>query len=142
MRLSMLVPLCAVLLTAPPALAAGEAVAPAFGAPAGSLLNVAMSLIVVIGAIALCGWLYRRTQVLRGGPGGEVFRLVASQALGPRERIVVVEVGGKQLVLGLTASQVSTLHVFDDPVIRRPAGAPAGSFAERLKQLMRGGAAR
>ncbi len=139
MRLPMLLPFCTALPAVRPALAAGEAGAPAFGAPAGSLLNVAVSLIVVIAAIALCGWLYRRTQALRGGPAGEVFRLVASQALGPRERIVVVEIGGKQLVLGLTASQVSTLHVFDDPVIRRPAGTPAGSFAERLKQLMRGG---
>lgn len=117
---------------------------PAFAAPpaAGGIANVLVSLVLVIAAVLLCGWLYRRTQGLRGGPAGGVFRIVASQALGPRERIVVVEIAGKQLVLGMTASQVSTLHVFDEPVVRRPVtdrNRADGSFAERLRSMLRGG---
>src|SRR5690606_17730937 len=127
-----------------PALAQATA-GPALGTPGTGLAQLALSLLVVIGAIVACGWLYRRTQGLRGGPGGGVFRIVASQALGPRERIVVVEIAGKQLVLGLTASQVSTLHVFDEPVVARApdgAGRAGGGFAERLRAAMqRGGSA-
>jgi flagellar protein FliO/FliZ len=128
-------------LAAEPALAQATAT-PAFGsAPATGLAQVALSLLVVIAAIVACGWLYRRTQGLRGGPGGGVFRVVASQPLGPRERIVVVEIGGKQLVLGLTASQVSTLHVFDEPVVARTPGGQGNErggagFAARLRAAM------
>jgi flagellar protein FliO/FliZ len=124
--------------------AASEIGAPALPAPVGGgdLLSVAASLTVVIGAIVLCGWLYRRTQGLGGASGG-VFSIVASQALGPKERIVVIEVADRQLVLGMTATQISTLHVFDTPVIQRPAGlrtrAGGANFAERLKAILRGG---
>ncbi len=126
------------------AAAAAEAGAPSFAAPAGpaGILNVVVSLLVVVAAVVLCGWLYRRTQGLRGGPGGEVFRVLASQALGPRERVVVVEIGGKQLVLGMTASQVNTLHVFDEPVVpdgnARQPGRLESAFAERLRSMLRG----
>ena len=124
--------------------AAAEAGAPSFAAPAGpaGILNVLVSLVVVVAAVLVCGWLYRRTQGLRGGPGGEVFRVLASQALGPRERVVVVEIGGKQLVLGMTASQVNTLHVFDEPVVSpgnaRQPGKLESAFAERLRSMLRG----
>ncbi len=144
----MRVPFAALLLLAPdvePALARAAASGPGVvTAPdAGSIASVVVSLVLVVGAILACGWLYRRTQGLRGAAGGGVFRIVASQALGQRERIVVVEVGGKQLVLGVTSAQVSALHVFDEPVVfaaapRRPGGTDA-SFAERLKAIVRGG---
>jgi flagellar protein FliO/FliZ len=123
--------------------AANEIGAPALPAPVGGgdLLNIAASLLVVIAAIVLCGWLYRRTQGLGGASGG-VFSVVASQALGPKERIVVIEVADRQLVLGMTATQISTLHVFDTPVIKRPAGLNSrpdgGNFAERLRAILRG----
>ncbi len=130
------------------AAAAAEPAAPSFAPPAGAtgLLNVFASLLVVIAAVLLCGWLYRRTQSMRRGPGGEVFRVLASQALGPRERVVVVEIGGKQLVLGMTATQVNTLHVFDEPIMphakERSGQAHGGriesAFAERLRAMLRG----
>lgn len=107
----------------------------------GEIANVTFSLFVVIGAILLCGWLYTRTRSLRGQQG-DVFRIVATQPLGPKERIVVIEVANKQLVLGMTASQVSTLHVFDEPVVQPPPGRLSrgtdASFAVRLKSILRG----
>lgn len=108
-------------------------------ASTGDLLSVAVSLFVVIGAILLCGWLYKRSQGLRGQSGG-VFSIVASQALGPKERIIVIEVANKQLVLGMTATQVSTLHVFDEPVVQRRTGRrnerSDSSFADRFKSIL------
>lgn len=48
--------------------------------------------------------------------------MVGSLALGTRERAVMVEVAGQQLLLGVTPGQVTTLHVFDVPVIGANAG--------------------
>lgn len=127
-----------------PAIAAvaEEVGAPTLPAPVGSgdLLNVTVSLFVVIAAIMLCGWLYKRSQGLRG-PGGDVFSIVASQPLGPKERIVVIQVADKQLVLGMTATQVSTLHVFDEPVVQRKDELRNGqNFGDRFKASLRGAA--
>lgn len=104
---------------------------------ADSLLGLAMlgkttlALALVIGAIFFCSWLLRRL-----GPGrqwaGQRLKVVSSTQLGPRERLVIVEVQGTWLVLGVTAQQISKLHELP----AAPAGASAEtaglSFAERL----------
>ncbi len=111
------------------------------GAPIGfgELLGVGASLIMVIGAVVTAGWLYARSSRLRGA-GSSVINILAAQPLGPKERIVLVEVGGKQLVVGMTAAQVQTLHVFDEPVVQAAEKtAPSGAFADRLRALMKGG---
>lgn len=99
------------------------------------VLTVGTGLMLVIGAILLTGWLYSRTQKLRGAGSG-LIRIVASQALGTKERVLLLEVGGKQLLVGMTSSQVQTLHVFDEPVAI--AEVEAGGFAERLRASLKG----
>lgn len=45
-------------------------------------------------------------------------KVVSALPLGTRERLMLVDVGGKQLLLGVTATQINTLHVFDEPVVQ------------------------
>jgi len=110
-------------------------------APAGfdatSLLSFGSSMVAVIGAILLLGWLYRRSQAYRGG-SASVINIIAAQSLGPKERILLVDVAGEQLVLGMTASQVQTLHVLSEPVVSEEPVALSGGFAERLRASIRG----
>lgn len=104
------------------------------------LLSLAASLLVVIGTIVVLGWLYSRSKLF-GGPANDAISIVASRALGSKERLMVVEVGGKQLLVGMTATQVQTLHVFDAPVVdaenAAATGGLAGGFAGRLKTALR-----
>lgn len=74
--------------------------------------------VLFVGAVALLPWLVRRIQRRQGGlasAGGVGSRVLASVALGPQQRVVTVETGGPQervvLVLGVTAQQISCLHV-------------------------------
>lgn len=117
--------------------AAAEQQAPVLRPPPGTpdVLSVATSLVLVVGAIFLVGWLYSRTQRLRGSAGGDI-RIVAAQALGTKERIVVVQLAGKQLVVGVTPSSINTLHVFDDEVIEGAAPAMGRAFAGRLRAAL------
>ena len=119
---------------------AQEAAPPSLQPPIGSgdILSVGASLIVVVAAIMLCGWLYSRSQGLRVRGGG-VISIIATQPLGPKERILLIEVANKQLIVGMTSSQVSTLHVFDEPVVRQEANSEQrGNFSDRLKGILRG----
>jgi flagellar protein FliO/FliZ len=110
---------------------------PVLPSPIGSpdILNVGGGLLIVVLAIVLVGVLYARTQGRRGGSNG-VISVVASQAIGPKERILVVEVADKQLLLGMTTASVRTLHVFEEPMIF--ASDPVTGFASRLRSVMRG----
>jgi len=106
---------------------------PAFGS-APDLLSVAGSLFVVVAVIVALALLVARVNRLRAS-SGDVVTVVASQALGPKERLLVVEVADKQLLLGMTSNSVATLHVFDEPIIQKSEAVI--SFSSRLKAALR-----
>ncbi len=67
-------------------------------------------------------WVRKRMAPVGSGEGADL-RLVSQLALGPQQRVVVVEVSGPsgpvQLTLGVTPQQISVLHT--QPVAASPA---------------------
>ncbi len=99
-----------------------------------SLLSLGASLVIVVGAVIVLGWLYSRLRFNSGGPDN-LINVVGSRALGPKERLVLIEVGGQSLLVGITATQVRTLHTFEEPVAVAPASKKSG-FADRLRSAV------
>jgi flagellar protein FliO/FliZ len=97
---------------------AGSAV-PALGA--GAVLQTLIGLVVVIALVFGCAWLARRLGLQPGQRGGLV-KTIGSTSLGGKERVTVVEVGDRWLVLGAAPGNVRLLYAM-------PAGANAGSHA-------------
>jgi flagellar protein FliO/FliZ len=120
---------------ATPALAA----APAAPEPmaAANLFQLLFGLIVVLIAIGVTALLLRRLGRLPQGPGA--LRVIAGLSLGARERAVLIQVGDKQILLGVAPGRVQALHVLERPVESAVPPGAAGGFAERLAQLMKGG---
>lgn len=113
------------------ATAATSPVVPALGA---SVLQMLFGLAVVIAVLLACLWLLRRLSVPRGSVTPAV---LGATAVGPRERVVLVEVGERVLVLGVAPGRVSRLH--DLPRAELPAAAPAAAgegFAGWLQQAV------
>ncbi len=107
--------------------------------PAGvpGVLGFGASLLFVIAAILLAGWLYTRMQGVRGGTS-KVINILATQSLGTKERIVLIGIGDKQIVVGMTATQLQTLHVFEQPVVSMAERQNGSAFAERLVAAIKG----
>lgn len=124
---------CLFALVASPAFAAA-APTPA-EVDAGGLLRVCLSLAVVIALILAAGWVLRR---LQGGGvrAGGTLRCIESIAVGMKERVVLVQAGEKQMLLGVAPGNVRTLHVFDQPIaVTTPnAVSPAAAFKTVLSQ--------
>lgn len=79
-----------------------------------SLVQVTLALMLMVGLILGLAWLARRfAQPLF--QQNKQLRLIASLSLGVKEKIILVEVEGKQLVLGVTPQQITSLHVMDIP---------------------------
>ena len=111
------------------------ATAPAVGSVSGQLTQLVLGLLLVIGLIFLLAWLMRRVQ--RIGPGnGQVIELVGSRALGPRDRLVLVQVGEEQILLGITPGRITPLHVLKTPVDAVKTEAATPEFAQRLMELL------
>ena len=106
-----------------PALAVAETVATAVTAPtaqgngmnAMTIMNVFGSLIIVLGLLFGLAWLYKKLALKL--PGSSHIKIVSSVMLGPRERILVIEVQGKQRVLGVTSNQINMLFELDQPLV-------------------------
>jgi len=95
--------------------AAPQATAHAVASGAGSVGQVTLSLLLVLAAVFAAAWLVRRLRGL-GKFGSQVITVLADVGLGPKERAVLVQVGSKQLLLGVAPGRVSTLYVLDEPV--------------------------
>jgi flagellar protein FliO/FliZ len=107
-------------LAAPMVFAAEKFAAPeASQAPAavgaGSLTQVTLSLLLVLGIVFAAAWVTRRLRGF-GKFGNGALHVVTEIAVGTKERVVLVQVGNKQLLLGVAPGRVSTLHVLDEPV--------------------------
>ena len=99
--------------------------------------EVLAALLLVVVAIVVASWLMRRINGV-GLRGNVTMRVISAMPLGQRERLVLVEVGGTQLLLGVTAQGISHLHEFDPPIepgrIRDEAADV--DFATRLRQSL------
>lgn len=108
---------------------------PVISAP--DIVSLAVSLVVVVAAVVGLGWLYSRMR-FSGGGSGELINVVASRALGPKERLLLVQVDDQQLLVGITATQIRTLHSFDKQVVVDEVVIDSPGFADRLKTAIRG----
>ncbi|SCY55328.1 flagellar protein FliO/FliZ [Pseudomonas sp. NFACC37-1] len=116
---------------------ATAAVAPAAGSGvAGQLAQLVLGLLLVLGLIFFLAWLLRRVQQAGPTGKGQVIDIVGSRALGPRDRLVLVQVGNEQILLGLSPGTITALHVLKEPV-QVPTSEPASpEFAQRLMELL------
>ncbi|WP_111640545.1 flagellar biosynthetic protein FliO [Marinimicrobium alkaliphilum] len=99
------------------------------------LLNVTLGLGAIVLLILGLAWLVRRL-----GQGGLMhnphMKVLATMPMGTRERLMVVDVAGQQLLLGVTATQITLLHTFDEPVIAPGESAYSSEFGRKLKALL------
>lgn len=120
-------------------LASQPLVAASSPTPVSSLLQVILGLAVVLAAIVGLAWLFRR---MSGGMlgGSNRLRVVSGVLVGQREKVVIVELEGEWLVLGVTSHSVNLLTKMDRPP---DAGTevvqPGEPFARWLKAAMEKG---
>ncbi|EQM78033.1 flagellar biosynthetic protein FliO [Pseudomonas stutzeri] len=123
------------LLLALPAMAAEPAASMSSAGMGAQMSKLLLGLLLVIGLIFLLAWLLRRVQQLNPR-GNQAIKLISSHALGPRERLVLVQVGSEQVLLGLSAGRITPLHVLKEPVHLPDAEPASPEFAQRLMELL------
>lgn len=117
------------------ALGAGSQPAPGF-AGAGQVGKMMAGLLLMIALIVgLAAVLKRVNGLQRSLPGA--IRVVSATSIGARERLLLVEVGGRQLLVGAAPGRLQTLLVLDEPVAAPPpVHGEANGFAARLRDAL------
>ncbi len=82
------------------------------------LFQVFGSLLVVFGCIFGLIFLLKK---LNGLPVGQKapIHVLGSVRVGSREKIVLIEAGEQQLLVGVATGNIRTLHTFDQPIVDR-----------------------
>ncbi|GAA0815648.1 hypothetical protein GCM10009111_14250 [Colwellia asteriadis] len=78
---------------------------------AGSMI---LSLLMVLALIIVSAFVLKRFNLVQ--QGGSQLKVITSLSLGAKERVVVVQAGDKQLLLGVTAQQISLLDTLEEPL--------------------------
>ncbi|MEO3991881.1 flagellar biosynthetic protein FliO [Pseudocitrobacter cyperus] len=105
-------------------------------------MTVSGALALIVLLLVVLAWVTRRSGLARrlNDARGNM-TLVATQSLGPRERLVLVDVGEQRLVLGVTASQITCLATQARPenAVQETAPTAFPLMLDKLRQKYRPG---
>ena len=101
-----------------------------------SLWQLTLGMLLVLGLIVAIAWLLKRSGRFQVAAGGGL-RILGGLSMGTRERVVLLQVGETQLLVGVAPGRVQTLHVLDKPLesMRDTASAVPG-FADQLGRFL------
>ena len=109
----------------------------------GHVANWVLGLIVVLSLFFTCIWFMKKMGVMSVNAKDNM-KIVAGLSLGGREKILLVQVGKKQLVLGVAPGTVNNLLVLEgeDCVFQERLDTNTqqaeNDFSQKLKQMMKG----
>lgn len=118
--------------------AASPAPASGFG---GMLAQMVLVLLLVLGLLLALAWVLRRAGLVQGAANGHL-KVLGAVSVGARERVMLVQVGQEQLVIGVTAAEISLLHLLAEPIDvsaaseTSPVSSVTEGFAQRLQQAL------
>lgn len=98
------------------------------------LLQVIGSFVVVILLLIGVLVLLRRFNGVSSQMSGNM-RVVSSVGVGQRERVVLLQVGDEQILVGVGPGNVRKIHAFDEPVVE-PSASTTPSFSDVWKVAM------
>ncbi len=98
----------------------------------GYLLQLVGGLLIVILCIVVLAWVARRFSRLQRSSDGRM-EILGTLSMGARERVVLLRVGGQQLLLGVAPGRINTLRVI------KPSGKTVNdgqvTFADTLQSI-------
>lgn len=115
--------------------------------PGSVLAQTLVGLLLVVGLIFGFAFLARKLNLTQFGQT-KGMKIIAGLSLSAREKVVLVQVGDKQVLLGVAPGNVNLLQVFDDPVLapeaassRTSSNAPdiTSEFAQKLSEILKFG---
>jgi flagellar protein FliO/FliZ len=114
---------------------AEPAAAPAVGVTLGHTLKLLGGMLAVLAMIGVCAWVLKQLPIVRNQRGGTL-KVLESVSLGTRDRMLLVDVEGTRLLIGVGATGMACLHV-----LGARAAAAAPDFATHMQQSMQSHAA-
>jgi len=105
------------------------------------LIKLTGGLMLVVAVIFALAWMVKRLNLTQHSQNG-LLRIVAGLTVSSKDRIVLVQVGEEQILLGLSPGRIEKLHTLADPVRIEEEPGQITPFADKLNSLMSKGKAK
>ena len=103
-----------------------------------NLMQVTFGLFVIILLITAVAWFIRRFGNFQIAAKGNL-RIIGGLPLGARERVVLIQVGSEQIVLGVAPGRIEKIHVLENLVpIEESSQLVKSHLAMRLSEVIKG----
>lgn len=106
-------------------------------------LSVSLGLIFILFLIFSMAWFLRKMGYSNMTGQGQL-KVVATLNFGQKEKIALIQVGKQQLLVGMTATQINTLHVLNEAIeeteikqAENETGQGNNHFAEKLSSFIK-----
>lgn len=100
------------------------------------MMQLTVGLIIVLLGVVALAWIMKRMSGIQRSASGNI-RVLEGLAIGPRERIVLIQAGDEQLLVGIAPGNIQKLHVMEQPVeVSSTADSASTPFAMRLAEAL------
>jgi len=99
-----------------------------------AILQMLLGLALIIGLLFFGAFALRKLNGGKGFGNSGPLRVVGGLMIGPRERIVMIEVGESWIVIGIVPGQIKTLHTLPKGELPATQGGTK-PFGQWLKQM-------
>lgn len=98
--------------------------------------QIVISLVLVLLIIFVSAWLLRRYGRFPGVADGNL-KVLGALSVGQRERILLLQVGDEQVLVGVTSSRITRLHQLEEPIEVKDNAPVSSPFAQRLQEALK-----
>jgi len=104
----------------------------------GYLMQLVIGLFIVLLCIVALAWFAKKMKHFNPLVDGSL-KVIGGLSMGSRERVALLQVGDKQLLIGIAPGRINTLHVLETPIemANNDDHSPAGNnFLDKFKTAM------
>ncbi len=105
----------------------------AISVPGAGLLQLTATLMLVVALIFAITWVVKRFHLVRPRRS-RAMSVIDEMALGPRDRVILMQVGQSQWLLGVSSAGLTAPVPLATPVELPPADTPG--FADRMREIL------
>ncbi len=102
------------------------------------MMKLTGGLLIVVAIIFFIAWMLKRLNLTQQSQSG-ILRIVAGLPVGTRDRIVLLQVGEEQILVGLSPGRMQKLHCLGQPVSVDENTPTLTPFAQKINSLMNKG---
>ena len=106
---------------------------------AGNAGTVFAGLVAVLVLIAALAWASKRFNLNLPGSSADM-KLISAMSVGPKEKVMLIEVEGERLLIGVTPQQINTLKTLEPNSSNSlSSDSPKNDFSQKMQAMLKAG---